>query len=101
MSYQQLSLDERRQIYILIYKDCLSIRAIARLLKRAASTISRELYCNICNNCYLPDTAQQMKVVRRRASKQPFLKVSFEMLKSIKKALMNSIAQNRLPVGSS
>jgi transposase, IS30 family len=87
MSYQQLSLNERQQIYALKYEDCLSIRAIARLLKRAASTISRELYRNIFNNRYLPDTAQQMKVARRKASKQPFLKVSFEMLESIKKAL--------------
>jgi IS30 family transposase len=39
MSYQQLSLDERQQIYVLICEDCLPIRAIARLLKCAASTI--------------------------------------------------------------
>jgi transposase, IS30 family len=87
MSYQQLSLNERQQIYVLIYEDCLPIRAIARLLKRAASTISRELYRNILNNHYLPDTAQQIKVARRKASKQPFLKVSFEMLESIKAGL--------------
>lgn len=87
MSYQQLSLNERQQIYVLIYEDCLPIRAIARLLKRAASTISRELYRNTLNNHYLPDTAQQIKVARRKASKQPFLKVSFEMLESIKIAL--------------
>ncbi len=87
MSYQQLSLDERKQIYVLIYEDYLPMRAIARLLKRAVSTISRELYRNTCNSCYLPDTAQQMKFARRKASKQPFLKVSFEMLESIKVSL--------------
>ena len=50
MSYQQLSLNERQQIYTLRYEDYLSIRAIARLLNRNASTISRELYRNMCNN---------------------------------------------------
>ncbi len=87
MSYQQLSLNERQQIYALKYEDYLSVRAIGRLLKRAASTISRELCRNICDNRYLPDTAQQMKVARRKASKEPFLKVSFEILQSIKSAL--------------
>jgi transposase, IS30 family len=87
VSYQQLSLDERQQIYVLIYEDCLSIRAIARLLQRAASTISRELYRNTYHSRYLPDTAQQIKVARRQASKQPFVKVTSEMLESIKKAL--------------
>jgi transposase, IS30 family len=87
MSYQQLSLDERQQIYVLKYEDCLSIRAIGRLLKRDASTISRELYRNICDNRYLPDTAQHLKVARRKTSKEPFLKASFEILESIKAAL--------------
>jgi IS30 family transposase len=69
MSYQQLSPNERQQIYILKYEDYWFVRAIARLLKRASSTISRELHRNILNNRYLPDTAQQMKVARRKASK--------------------------------
>jgi transposase, IS30 family len=87
MSYQQLSPNERQQIYALKYEDYLSVRAIGRLLKRAASTISRELCRNVCDNRYLPDTAQQMKVARRKASKEPFLKVSFEILESIKSSL--------------
>ncbi len=87
MSYQQLSLNERQQIYTLRYEDYLSIRAIARLLKRDASTISRELYRNIYNNRYLPDTAQQLKISRRKGSKEPFLKVSSEILESIKAGL--------------
>jgi transposase, IS30 family len=87
MSYQQLSPNERQQIYALKYEDYLSVRAIGRLLKRAASTISRELCRNVCDNRYLPDTAQQMKVARRKASKEPFLKVSFKILESIKSAL--------------
>jgi IS30 family transposase len=53
----------RDPLYVLVYKDCLSIRTIARLLKHAASAISHELYRNICKNRYLLDTAQQMKVV--------------------------------------
>jgi IS30 family transposase len=69
MSYQQLSPNERQQIYILKYEDYWFVRAIARLLKRASSTISRELHRNILNNRYFPDTAQQMKVARRKASK--------------------------------
>jgi transposase, IS30 family len=87
MSYQQLSPNERQQIYTLKYEDCLSVRAISRLLKRAASTISRELCRNVCHNRYLPDTAQQLKITRRKVSKRPFLKVSFEILESIKAGL--------------
>jgi IS30 family transposase len=42
MSYQQLSPNERQQIYALKYGDCFSVRAIGMLLKRAASTINRD-----------------------------------------------------------
>ena len=87
MSYQQLSPSERQQIYRLKYEDCLSVRAMARILGRAASTVSRELHRNTIDKCYLPDTAQQLSISRRQTSKQSFPKVSFTLLESIKLAL--------------
>jgi transposase, IS30 family len=87
MSYQQLSPNERKQVYALKYEDYLSVRAIGRLLKRVASTISREICRNVCDYRYLSDTAEQMKIARRKVSKEPFPKVSFEILESIKLAL--------------
>lgn len=41
-SYQQLSLEERIEVQVQRERG-LSTRAIARMLKRAASTVSREL----------------------------------------------------------
>lgn len=87
MSYKQLSLAERQQIYVLKIEQGLSLRAIAQRLERAASTISRELNRNQTNKRYLPDTAHQLSTVRRQDSKRPFLKVSLELLVLIKQAL--------------
>ncbi len=87
MNYQQLSPNERQQIYTLMYEDCLSVRAMAKRLGRSASTISRELHRNTCDKHYLPDTAQQLNIIRRKASKHSFLKVSFTLLESIKLSL--------------
>lgn len=84
MSYQQLSLAERQQIYVLRQEDCLSIQAIARLLQCSASTISRELLRNQANGQYLPDTAQALACTRRQNSKRPFAKVSLNLVLLIK-----------------
>ncbi len=68
MSYEQLSADERFQIYELHQIHQQGPNAIARALGRAASTISRELRRNRADACgdYRPDLAQQQAVARRQ-----------------------------------
>ncbi|BAC91163.1 helix-turn-helix domain-containing protein [Gloeobacter violaceus] len=87
MSCQQLSLAERQQIYVLRDKNCLGIQAIARVLHRSPSTISRELLHNQSNGRYLPETAQALAQTRRHNRKRPFAKVSLELVLLIKQHL--------------
>lgn len=69
-SYEQLSLSERIELYRLHKEGC-SMRAIAKALGRAASTISRELARNsvptkVWHGGYEPVRAQALSERRRR-----------------------------------
>ena len=63
--YQQLGIEDRRTIAI-GREQGLSIRAIARILNRSASTISREIARNAPSGSYSCSFAQQRFVRRRR-----------------------------------
>ncbi len=67
-NYQQLSIDERHFIAFGLEHE-LSIRAIARMLNRAPSTISREVSRNAPGPHYSGQYAQQRCVRRRRAGR--------------------------------
>lgn len=63
--YHQLGMEDRRTIAI-AREQGLSIRAIARILNRSASTISREIARNAPGSSYSCSFAQQRFVRRRR-----------------------------------
>ena len=65
MSYKQLTENERYQIYVM-KKAGHSQKAIARLLTRSPSTISRELQRNQGLRGYRPGQAQRLSESRRR-----------------------------------
>jgi transposase, IS30 family len=62
--YEQLQAEERLEIASL-HLQGLSIRAMARILKRAVSTVSRELTRNRCVLGYVPAAAQALSTARR------------------------------------
>jgi transposase, IS30 family len=66
MSYKHLSILERTELYRLRVTDKLSMSAIAKIMNRAKSTISRELKRNTDESykVYLPDTAEEKKKAR-------------------------------------
>ena len=71
MGYRQLSQDERYVIARLRALG-LSLRAIAQVLGRSVSTISRECARNASahDGCYRADKAQQYAMARRRRSRK-------------------------------
>jgi transposase, IS30 family len=96
MSYKQLSPNERHQIYVMHHEEKISFRVIAKKLGRSPSTITREYQRNQTEGHYLPDSAQAIALVRREESKSPFLKVSLEMLSSIKERLKEKHSPDQL-----
>ncbi len=70
MSYTQLAQEERYQIYIL-KKEEYSLTAIAELLGRDKSTISRELRRNRGLKGYRPQQAHNLALGRRYGKAQP------------------------------
>lgn len=70
--YHQLTESERYTLSVL-HRDGQSLRAIARVLERAPSTISREVQRNRCHRtdgAYRPSKAQERTNGRRRRSRQ-------------------------------
>lgn len=62
--YKHLTIDEREQIFLLFHQG-LSIRAIAKTVKRSPSTISRELARNQGQLNYSPSAAQKNYAKRK------------------------------------
>jgi IS30 family transposase len=96
MKLKQLSPNERHQIYVMHHEGKISFNMIAKKLGRSPSTISREYQRNQTQSHYLPDSAQAMAVVRRQESKSPFVKVSLEILLSIKERLKKRHSPDQL-----
>ncbi len=85
--YQQLDYEERQTIAIGLEQG-LSIRAIARILNRAPSTISRELERNCGGALYACRFAQQRCVRRRRMGRPgPKLVVGNALFETVKALL--------------
>src|SRR3989344_4465828 len=78
--YNQLNLEEREQLHLLIW-DKLSIRKIAKIMGRSPSTISREIERNtpLIHRRYTPHLAQakyherKVKVRQRPRLKDPLI----------------------------
>ena len=88
MSYTQLSLSERINLYQLRYIEHLSISETATEMARSKSTISRELKRNCCEqSLYLPDIAHGKMKARRQQAKQPFMSISTLVIEQIKQRL--------------
>jgi IS30 family transposase len=89
MSYTHFTPSERIQLYQLRITEKQSIGAIARIMQRAKSSISRELKRNTdeAYKVYLPDTAQVQMARRRQAAKTRFSQVSAAMIEQIKTRL--------------
>jgi transposase, IS30 family len=96
VSFGALSPKERHQIYVMHHEGKISFNMIAKKLGRSPSTISREYQRNQTQNHYLPDSAGAMAVARRQESKSPFLKVSLEILLSIKERLKKRHSPDQL-----
>ena len=85
--YSQLEYQERQTIAICL-EQALSIRAIARILKRSPSTISREIERNCGGSSYSCRFAQQRHVRRRRHSRPaPKLVVGNALFESVRARL--------------
>jgi len=89
MSHTHLTIAERIEIHTLRVKDKLSIPVIAAKMKRAKSTISRELKRNYDETykAYYPDTAQIKMKDRRAKAKVRFKGVSDGTMTEIKQRL--------------
>jgi transposase, IS30 family len=89
MSYTHFTTSERIQLYELRITEKRSIGAIARIMTRAKSSISRELKRNTdaAYKVYLPDTAQAQMAQRRQAAKTRFSTVSPVVIEPIKTRL--------------
>ena len=86
MSYQHLRLEERYCLAEFREKG-LSIRAIARILKRSPSTISRELRRNRGKRGYHPYGAYSKAVHRRRMPRRLLKGFEAEKLEYVVTAL--------------
>ena len=82
MSYIHLTREERFCLEVLLNKG-LSIRAIARILRRSPSTISRELRRNRNKNRYQHHDAYSKAVYRRRIPRKLTLQFEPEKLKYV------------------
>jgi transposase, IS30 family len=88
MSYSHLSAEERIEFYKLRANQELSLRQIAKQMKRSQSTLSRELQRNsVDSSLYLPDVAEQRQQKRRAESKTTFKSVIDESILEIKRRL--------------
>jgi IS30 family transposase len=89
MNYTHFTPSERIQLYELRITEKWSIGAIARIMQRAKSSISRELKrnTNAIYKVYLPDTAQVQMAGRRQAAKAQFRRVSSATIEQIKTRL--------------
>jgi transposase, IS30 family len=89
MSYTHFTPSERIQLYELRVTEKRSIGAIAQIMNRAKSSISRELKRNTdaASQVYLPDTAQVQMEERRQAAKIRFSGVSPATIDAIKARL--------------
>jgi len=89
MSYTHFTASERSQLYKLRVTDKLSQPAIAAMMKRSKSTISRELSRNSSevHKVYLPDTAEEMARRRRAKSQGRFKRVSATTIEEVKQRL--------------
>lgn len=82
MYHQHLSINEREKIYELREKQKLSISAIAKILQRYKSTISRELKRNTDElGNYHPDKAEEKMKKRRKESKEAFNEIKEKTIK--------------------
>jgi transposase, IS30 family len=89
VSYTHFTASERLQLYELRITDQRSIPAIAEIMNRNKSSISRELKRNTDkeNKVYFPDTAQEKMQTRRQESKERFKSVSAATIEHIKERL--------------
>jgi transposase, IS30 family len=89
MSYTHFTTSERIRLYQLRITEKRSMETIARIMKRAKSSISRELKRNTdgAYKVYLPDTAEVQMQRRRQASKPRFSRVSTATIDGIKARL--------------
>jgi IS30 family transposase len=89
MSYTQFTASERHQLYQLRITENRPIRAIASIMQRAKSSISRELQRNtdVTHGVYLPDSAQIQMQQRRLGAKARFGSVNRATIEQIKARL--------------
>jgi IS30 family transposase len=88
MSYQQLNLDERFELYQLHQSGQHSIRAIACKMGRSHATVSRELRRHQSDEQgYRPDQAHLSAQWRRQQSKTAFANISDESVAQIQQRL--------------
>ncbi|RBK82998.1 IS30 family transposase, partial [Xanthomonas oryzae pv. oryzae] len=94
MSSSRLDLSERYRLHAL-YETGMSMRAIADVLARAPSTISRELRRNRHAAKYRPDHAQRISEHRRaQASRRP--RINAERIRQIEVLLREDFSPEQI-----
>ncbi|WP_299947103.1 IS30 family transposase [uncultured Microbulbifer sp.] len=94
MNYHQLTEEERYQIYILMKAEH-NQNAIAALLRRSPSTISRELKRNRGLRGYRPAQAQRLSNIRRTTVHKA-IKVTDEVRSWIEKLLRQELSPQQV-----
>jgi transposase, IS30 family len=89
MSYGHLSRSEQFELYQYRIQENLTLDAIVSKMKRAKSTISRELKRNsLDGTLYLPDSAHIHMQTRRQQAKQRFMSMSQSTIVQVKQRLV-------------
>jgi len=94
MNYKQLTENERYQIYVM-KKAGHSQKAIAEILERSPSTISRELYRNQGLRGYRPAQAQRLSDYRRQEARKAS-KVSNEVMNWIRRLIRQELSPQQV-----
>ena len=97
MSHKQFTLEAREKLHVL-KEQGKSYGEIAISIGKSKSAVSREFKRSISvfSHLYSPSYAQKCAYQRRKGAKQPFSKITLEMLSEIQQKLENGLSPDQL-----